>query len=422
MNVTVNDPAKKVNPATFSSGYSLRNVPAWLITIAVEHAKRAYPLFIGYEPGEPFTPEQFEFVHDYWQRILVEPSLMHLAERRSAKRRCASKAELEDIDTRIFVIEFPKKGSGQWCSYRDEKPSVRLGIPPSSGVTGGWKYDDTHRSQLAKISTRSLERLLMEIMRIERCDLGGAKKIFNSGRQPNRFFKGHGKGLWSGSDPSVCDPSPDELEQARAELRREKAERKPKTETQVKLWDLLDCLPTNFHDHKAAASNPKRDPVIRWILNDPHRVSLLKWFQANAKSPKVRAYSLPKYAHYLWDSHRNFVRDKNMVPTVELPNGKVMGKNYVEPEPDTAAQITADTADDNVGLSEVVAGALPVPKESPPAILADSSNVTSRPRCKVLPDGMDCEPLPSSSPSEIETDVPDWFPVDHSQKLHALPS
>ena len=292
---------KKVDPSTFADGWSIRNENDWLVAIAREHAKIKYPGFYSLCPGCQFSEievdmlskEQLAFCNDYWNNILAGPSQAALAARRALTR--GRPIKCPELDSKIFVIEWDaqnnraKKGTGQWLSYHGTKPSFRFGISPKSGKIGDWKVEDTHRDKFSKITVRSLAALLEEIMKICGCDREAAESIHHTGRNKKGFFVSHGSSLWSGTHPSVANPSDAEIEKARAALAQEKASRKPKTDVQVKLWILFGAMPeTHVND------------IPGWVIKDPQRIGILEQFQASSPSTEIREMDLEEYAHYKW--------------------------------------------------------------------------------------------------------------------------
>jgi hypothetical protein len=328
---------KKVDPSKFASGWSIMREEQWLVLIATEHCRIKYPGFYPLCPGLDFdeidtidlSTAQLAFCRDYWNNVLSGPSEKALAMRRSLTR--GRKIDCPELDSQIFIIEWDapnnraKKGTGQWVSYRGTKPRFRFGVMPKSGKIGGHPVEDTHRNKFSQISVRSLAALLVEIMRIEGCDNETAKKIFNSGRQAKRFFVSHGHGLWSGTHPTVSSPTTDQIEAARELLTAEKANRKPKTDIQVKLWTLFATMP------------PKHvNDIPAWLIEDSERVVILTEFQAASTSENIREMSLEDYAHYRWRNLCNTVRDDNMMPVIQVGRSRWQGKRYIE-SPEVAA-------------------------------------------------------------------------------------
>lgn len=124
---------------------------------------------------------------------------------------------------------------------------------------------------------------------------------------------------------SVLDvPSAEDLESAREKYG------KPKTEVQIKNHELFGDLPPDIrHDHKLGEDNPESDPVVKWMLSNPYKVELVEWFQARSETKKKREMSLGEFANYLYDHRNNRSRKKSTWPTVTLPDGRVMGVDYV---------------------------------------------------------------------------------------------
>src|SRR6201984_3460109 len=312
--------AKQVDPSKFASGWSIRSEDEWLAVIAVEHCRIKHPEFYPLCPGQTFeeieasdlSSGQLAFCNSYWNNVLAGPSEGALAARRVLTR--GNKLEYcAELDSNIFIIEWDaennraKKGTGQWLSYRGTKPSFRFGIKPKSGKIGGHSVEDTHREKFSQITIRSLASLLHEIMIIKDCDIEKAKKIFNLGRQPKGFFKSHGHGLWSGTHPSVVKPNQADIEKATVELTAEKANRKPKTDIQIKLWILFATMP------------PKHvDDIPAWLIEDLERVAILTEFQTASPVEKIREMDLEEYAYYKWRNLCNTVRDENMMPVIQI--------------------------------------------------------------------------------------------------------
>jgi hypothetical protein len=331
---------KKVDPSKFAHGYSLMSESQWLVLIATEHCRIKYPGFYPLCPELTFeqieasdlSESQLTYCNEYWNNVLAGPSEGALAARRALTR--GSKVSYcNELDSGIFIIEWDaennraKRGTGHWLSYRGTKPSFRFGITPKSGKIGGHAVEDTHRNKFSQITVRSLTALIEEIMSIKDCDNETAKKIFNLGRQPKGFFVSHGHGLWSGTHPSVVNPSQADIERATVELTAQKANRKPKTHVQIKLWTLFGTMP------------PKHvNDIAAWLIEDADRVVILTEFQAASPSESIREMSLEDYAYYKWRNLCNTVRDDNMVPVIQVGRSRWQGKQYVEPPEVTAAK------------------------------------------------------------------------------------
>jgi hypothetical protein len=317
--------SKKVDPSIFAIGRPLMSEEQWLVLIATEHARIKYPGFYPLCRGLDFNEIDITDLStaqlDYWNNILAGPSEGALAARR-ALRKGRKTAYCEGLDSKIFIIEWDaqnnraKKSTGQWLSYRGTKPSFRFGIVPKSGKIAGHAVEDTHRYKFSQITVRSLDALLHEIMKVNGDDdMEAAKKIFNTGRQAKRFFVSHGHGLWSGTHPDVANPSEAEIEAARNLLTAEKANRKPKTDIQVKLWILFATMP------------PKHvNDIAAWLIEDPERVVILETFRAASPSPSIREMDLEEYAYYKWRNLCNTVRDDNMMPVVQVGSQSMAGQ------------------------------------------------------------------------------------------------
>jgi hypothetical protein len=200
---------------------------------------------------------------------------------------------------------------------------------PKSGKIGGWKVEKTLRPKVDKISVRSKAALIEESANLIGCDIDEAKRIFEH-RDKNKkdgFYKFHGHGLWSGTHPSVANPTTDQIEKATLLLSAEKANRKPKTDIQVKLWVLFGEMP------------PKHvNDIPAWLIEDSERVIILETFRAASPSPSIREMDLEEYAYYKWRNLCNTVRDNNMMPVVQVGRSRWQGKRYIEPQEVTAAK------------------------------------------------------------------------------------
>jgi hypothetical protein len=331
---------KKVDPSKFASGWSIMSEEQWLVLIAIEHCRIKYPGFYPLCPSLEFNEidiidletAQLAYCHDYWNNILAGPSEGALAARRSLTRGRKT-AYCEELDSKIFIIEGDapnnraKKGTGQWVSYRCTKPSFRFGILPKSGRIGGHEVENTHRNKFSQITVRSLAALIEEIMRIEDCDIKTAQAIHHKGRKKKGFFVSHGHGLWSGTHPSVANPTAADVKKATVLLTAEKANRKPKTDIQVKLWTLFATMPPKYVND-----------IPAWLIEDRERVVILTGFQAASPSPSIREMDLEEYAYYKWRNLRNTVRDEKMMPVIQVGRSRWQGKQYIEPPQVTAAK------------------------------------------------------------------------------------
>jgi hypothetical protein len=313
----------QVNPSHFSWGVSVQSVNEWYRTIAEKHKESGYPTFATYDedPLDPFSAEQRQFVAFYWS-MMRDMSQAKLDDRRRAKYRGASKQTLETFNSGIFVIEDPK-GSGLFRSYRTSGPGVSVGKALANGKSGGLKYEETYRAKLGKLSVRNRGLVIQAIQEELGCDNIEALRVFNVGRQPRGFLKHYGNGLWSGTDPSVSNPTEEEINRA-SKATKVKAKT---TESQDKWQALLGELPKSWHNH----DRPERDEVLKWILADENRKEIVGWFQSRCKSPKVKELSLEEYAHYLWDDRRNMCsRYEDLWPTFKLSSGREQGKRWYD--------------------------------------------------------------------------------------------
>ncbi len=323
---------RRVGFDRFKSGYGLQTISDWLRSIALAHKDNRYPLFTEWDQANGFAPEQAKYVTEFWDAMSTK-SLRSMAGLQYAKGRKASQAELETIENSIFVIRGNKKAGEdpeKWRGYKTTAPNVTIGkLPPhgKDGVrySGGQIYKDTYRFRLSKIRIRSRSELILEIMRIEDCDEVEAYRILNIGRQAKGFFKYHGNGLWSGSDPSVCNPTRSDVDAAKVFAKSQQL--KPKTEAQEKWWELLSEMPPCYHDHEQAEIDPNNDPVIKWILRSEKTREIVRWFQARAHTKRTQKMDLAEYAHYLYDNRKHCSRDPRLKPVMRL-GGKVQGRNY----------------------------------------------------------------------------------------------
>jgi hypothetical protein len=195
-------------------------------------------------------------------------------------------------------------------------------MPPANGWTGGHKYDETYRFHFGKISIRHRTQVIAEIMRIAGCDEEKAESIFAVGSKKKdkrqRFFKHHGNSLWSGTHPTVANPSDAELAKAKADTPGQTVGMSDITECQRRWIELLGELPQLYHSH----NKPENCPVLQWMQATPERVAIIGWFQARSESPKVRNLPQAQYAHCLWDNRSD--RDE-LAPTIKLRNGREQG-------------------------------------------------------------------------------------------------
>jgi hypothetical protein len=325
MRVKVNNRITKVNPKRFAWGVPEQTVENWYVTIAAKHAEKGYPLFVDWQEGDPFTPQQAEFVIDYWLYDLVEPSVRRLAQRFQEIREClkatGGKLDTRAIDSSIWVYQVPER-PGIWRSYRSSGKTVSVGVAPFNGISGGEKYEDTYQFRTRELTIRNRPESIDYIIEASGCDKETAESIHTQGKVRG-WLKCHDKslGLWSSSHAM---PTANELTIAREKYG------KPQTEVQIKLRQLLGDLPPDVHhDHRLGEDNPEADSVIKWMLADFRKIQIIEWFQGRTETKKNQEMSLADFANVLYDNRNKMSRKKSTWPTVTLPDARVQGVDWV---------------------------------------------------------------------------------------------